>query len=322
MTKVINALEGVKNKANEATAIIEANEKKIPVLEEVLKSPSDKADELAETKKAAATIEAQLLRNEEETIPAEDYEIDPETGEILEDTREVLAMKAGNGTKNTEDSLEISHIKDQIRAHSDELNAMKSVVTVPIKKYPRGTFRTDIAKDIAAFFRKYGFKIKVNGLGEVTIDEKRIKNSLKYTAGNLAETSAYVALPEVLRNGIRIEEHSNHKDRRYPTITIAAPVNFINAKTAERIRGNVGVVVKQTTDNYYKVHRVLAPDGSVLKLNEADATYVEEKLNVSKSATITSASVTDNVTQPKKNGNQNQLGNSANPGEIAENRMK
>ena len=82
------------------------------------------------------------------------------------------------------------------------------------------------------------------------------------------------------------------------------------------------MVVKQTTDNYYKVHRVLAPDGSVLKLNEADATYVEEKLNVSKSATITSASVTDNVTQPKKNGNQNQLGNSANLGEIAETRIK
>ena len=35
---------------------------------------------------------------------------------------------------------------------------------------------------------------------------------------------------------------------------------------------------------------------------EANATYVEEKLNVFKSATITNASVTDNVTQSKKKG--------------------
>ena len=166
--------------------------------------------------------------------------------------------------------------------------------------------KTDIAKNIAKFFARFGFKIPVKGIGDVVIDEKRIKQSLHYT-GNLAELMAYKSLPYVLKNGIEISTHDNHKGRNYKTITIAAPVSFINVESGKKIRGNVGVVIKKTTDNFYKVHRVLAPDGTVLDIEKAEATNVEGELSRSPiAATITSA-VTDNVTLEKKNGKQNAI---------------
>ena len=63
-----------------------------------------------------------------------------------------------------------------------------------------------------------------------------------------------------MEQGIEISSRENHKDREYGTVTIAAPVT-INGK-----RGNMAVVVKKTTGNHYKVHRILTPDGSVFVL--------------------------------------------------------
>ena len=62
-----------------------------------------------------------------------------------------------------------------------------------------------------------------------------------------------------------IGAHSDHKSREYGTVTIAAPV------TIDGQRGNMAVVVKQTTDNFYKVHRILTPDGSVFEMNTNEA---------------------------------------------------
>ena len=65
-----------------------------------------------------------------------------------------------------------------------------------------------------------------------------------------------LAVPKVLKRGILIDGHSNHKGRNYETVTIAAPV-VINS-----VRGNIGVIVKQGGKNKYKTHRILMPDGS------------------------------------------------------------
>ena len=69
-------------------------------------------------------------------------------------------------------------------------------------------------------------------------------------------------MPEVLKNGIEIESRDNHKGHEYGTKTFAAPVE-INGE-----RGNMAVVVKRTTDNFYKVHRIVTPDGQVFKFEQ------------------------------------------------------
>ena len=294
VTRLTNVLEGVKNKAKEAETIIKTNEKNIPKLQEIIESKFDNESELSEVRNRAKDIEAQLLVSDNDAITSSN-------DEVL--ARKIAKPLAGNGKT---DNSEIGHIKEQIKSHSNELNKMEVVATVPIKPYPAGMVKTDIAKNIAKFFERFGFKIPVKGIGDVVIDEKRIKQSLHYT-GNLAELMAYKSLPYVLKNGIEIGTHDNHKGRNYKTITIAAPVSFINVESGKKIRGNVGVVIKKTTDNFYKVHRVLAPDGTVLDIEKAEATNVEGELSRSPIAATIASATTDNVTLERKNGKQNAI---------------
>ena len=66
----------------------------------------------------------------------------------------------------------------------------------------------------------------------------------------------------MLKRGIEISGHGDHKGRGYETLTIAAPVE-LNGK-----RGNMAVVVMRTKGNRYKVHRILTPDGKAFALPE------------------------------------------------------
>ena len=53
-----------------------------------------------------------------------------------------------------------------------------------------------------------------------------------------------------------------HKGRNYSTVTFVAPV-VLNGE-----RGNMAVVVKRTSDNFYKMHRILSPDGKMFIISE------------------------------------------------------
>lgn len=115
-----------------------------------------------------------------------------------------------------------------------------------------------------------------------------------------------MAIPYVLQNGVEISSHADHKGREYGTVTFAAPV------LVDGQRGNMAVVVKQTTGNTYKVHRILTPDGSVFNLSdtkvEAEPTPAgESPKNGSHATPISSAS---DISIPTVGENVN--GNTAN----------
>ncbi len=105
----------------------------------------------------------------------------------------------------------------------------------------------------------------------VLLDRKRINREFNYrptaknteieNASGQAYTTACIAIPSVIEDGIEIEHHKNHKKRGYPTWTYAAPVLIDNE------RGNLAVVVKETSDYFYDVHSVLTPDGHLLVLD-------------------------------------------------------
>lgn len=127
----------------------------------------------------------------------------------------------------------------------------------------------------------------------IEIREKDIDRSLKYLS-NDAEFAALMTVPKVLKRGIEISGHGNHKNRGYDTFTFAAPVE-INGK-----RGNVAVVVRKTGKYNYYTHRILMPDGSEFVFEEnknTEVTTVDVTANKgSKGSTITSVS-NDNVSQ-------------------------
>lgn len=103
--------------------------------------------------------------------------------------------------------------------------------------------------------KKLGYAVDRKGFGVVRISEKDIHGAVAYF-NNAAEFASLYLVPEVIKRGIKNEDHVNHKGRNgVDTITFGAPV-IINGK-----RGNMGVVVK-LTKNYYKTHRILMPDGT------------------------------------------------------------
>jgi len=72
---------------------------------------------------------------------------------------------------------------------------------------------------------------------------------------------AFFVAHKVIKQGIIIGYHTNHKDRSLDTITFAAPVE-LNGK-----RGNMAVVIKIAGRNLYKTHTILTPEGNLFILD-------------------------------------------------------
>ncbi|MBQ3214904.1 MAG: hypothetical protein IJB11_02165, partial [Oscillospiraceae bacterium] len=162
-----------------------------------------------------------------------------------------------------------SSIKEQLIANSEKLNSMDPVAKIST---PTGFNVLDKAgkqKWVIEKLQPTGYTVDRRGFGIIDFAKKRLKSAFNYFRKGSAEEAVFEALPYVLSDGIDISTHPDHKGRSYGTITIAAPV-LVNGK-----RGNMAAVVKKTTANVYKVHRILTPDGSTFVLsdeNEAEPT--------------------------------------------------
>ena len=75
-----------------------------------------------------------------------------------------------------------------------------------------------------------------------------------------------LAAKKVVKKGIEIHNHANHKGRNYLSVTFAAPVEINGVKGIE------AVVIKQTKGNRFSVARIIAPDGTAFVFkNKNDA---------------------------------------------------
>ncbi len=116
--------------------------------------------------------------------------------------------------------------------------------------------------------------IERKGYGPISFEEKWIRNGLKYVSKNSNEVAAIIAVPQILKRGVEIAHDPNHKNRGFSTTTFAGPV-ILNGK-----RGNMAVVVKETSPYHYDVHRILTPDGKAFAIPEyknAEPTMAEAK---------------------------------------------
>jgi hypothetical protein len=151
-------------------------------------------------------------------------------------------------------------VKEQLRMSSDMLGKMNSVASIGksgIKKYDKTAYISalDIILDAS------DNKITASDGDEVIFDERRRKEGHKYLKTD-ADAEAAVLVPTILQKGVVISGHENHKGREYSTKTYAAPVNL------DGKRANMAVVTKQTTDNFYKLHKILTPDGKEIVLDD------------------------------------------------------
>ena len=152
------------------------------------------------------------------------------------------------------------HIKDQIRDNRNNLNALPIVAScnvdaVDINKHGwKGRLKTELAD----FYNKIGTKINRQGFGDVIITPRIINRALEYVHTE-GEAIAFFVAHIVIKQGIMIGYHTNHKDRSLDTITFAAPVE-LNGK-----RCNMAVVIKVAGRKIYKAHRILMPDGNLFE---------------------------------------------------------
>lgn len=162
-------------------------------------------------------------------------------------------------TLSAEDD-EVKRIKQQIRSKQEQLNQMDPVadISIPNRSWNK---QGENRKWAVEQLRSSGYQVDRQGFGKIVFGEKQLNTGLNYLASS-GEIAAFAALPKVLKRGIVIGRHDNHKGRDYGTVTFGAPVR-INGKV-----GNMAVVVKMTNQNQYKTHRILMPDGSAYELQD------------------------------------------------------
>ncbi len=161
---------------------------------------------------------------------------------------------------------ETSSIKEQIAAHQARLNAMDVVAaaTVPTDLPNKDT----AAKWAAEYLRPTGYKVDRQGYGEIYFSKKDIDKGLRY-ADTAEEKAALAVLPQVLKRGIEVGSHGQHKGREKQTITFAAPVELNGT------RGNMAVVVNRHGSHYY-AHRIVLPDGTAFRFSDEQNNAAQE----------------------------------------------
>lgn len=201
--------------------------------------------------------------------------------------------KAVEGVKYSANSGESSSIKEQLINYKTQLESMPVIASInTTQEFNNAKEGYDWAVQT---LKQSGYKTDRVGFGIIVFDEKRLKNGLRYLKTN-SEYTAYALIPKVLKNGIVIGEHSNHKGRGYDTVTFTAPVEI------DGVRGNMAVVVRQEGKNYYKLHRVLMPDGGLFEYKKGSSA---ERAAATPSVVDTPTDTTSNVIIPNSNGNVN-----------------
>lgn len=192
--------------------------------------------------------------------------------------------------KNTSDKTVVS-IKQQIANASKTLNDTEPVVQKNVSEI----FSEMNIKQKRAWAEKealkYGNRVDRQGYGEIEVSRKDVNSALNYLQSD-GEIAAFAALPYVLKRGKEIYREADHKGRGYSTVTFAAPV-VING-----VRGNMAVVVRETSKNHYDMHRIVMPDGSAFTF--------AEKTNAETGPTAATSS-TDALTQPTVSTSKNSI---------------
>lgn len=129
-----------------------------------------------------------------------------------------------------------------------------------------------LTERVAQFYAdNYDGKVERKGLGTVILDKRGVKDSLSHGIGR-NKAAAFAAVPDIIRNGVLIDQKENWKNRKYDSYTIAAPIEIAG-------EGFVGVAIVTrghgTNTNKFYLHEVVLQknllDESIKTDTEADS---------------------------------------------------
>jgi len=190
------------------------------------------------------------------------------------------------------DSDNHSSIKEQLKAHLDEVNSMQPVASV---NYDKATGKPYYEQLDEILRTKFGYKIERKDHGSINFDKDAIKGARSYVFTD-AEAAALIVAPYIIKRGKAISGHKNHKGKGYPSIVYAAPAT---------LNGEVGnVAVSVLYGGARRVHslRVLAPSGKEFILAEIKNTEPKNAGSTTKSGVEpTISSVFENSVSQNQN---------------------
>ncbi len=209
----------------------------------------------------AGEIEARNVEERADLTAEERREKAPALGG--EDT---VFAKSKSWKNLSQNDTEGNTLKEQLQQNKDAINQMP-VAAVIKTEGRKGKSDAMLTKEILSEFKATGYEVERQGFGIVHFGTREIDKAVHY-ANTDAEHAAILAAKKVVKRGIEINYRKNHKDRRYDSVTFAAPV-IVNGKT-----GIVAVLVKKTKGNRFAVARILAPDGKAFVFqNITDAEF-------------------------------------------------
>ncbi len=98
----------------------------------------------------------------------------------------------------------------------------------PVKQLNGSEFSksdVDLVTQVSQFFESVGGKVEREGLGEVELTRRGVKDSLSHGIGR-AKAAAFMAVPDVIKHGKIIDRQTNWKGRGYGTYVIDAPISI------------------------------------------------------------------------------------------------
>ena len=186
---------------------------------------------------------------------------------------------------------ETAGIKEQIANAADKLNAMEPADTITVPANIKTN--REAAEWAINLLKKTGYKIDRQNYGRIVFGEKDIRNGARYATNN-AERAAFAAVPSVLKRGIEIGRHNDHKARSVQTITFAAPV-VLNG-----VRGNMAVVIN-AQGNHYKTHRIVMPDGTTFILEDVKKEDLQRSRGVAENSSLAETTRSSATTVAEQN---------------------
>lgn len=92
-------------------------------------------------------------------------------------------------------------------------------------KMGTGTLKADVEQ----FFREHGNMAHNDVLGDVALNTRGIKDSIAHGMSK-EKAAAYEALPSLIKNGKIVDYVKNHKERRYDSVVLQAPITIASGE--------------------------------------------------------------------------------------------
>jgi len=87
----------------------------------------------------------------------------------------------------------------------------------------------DLITQVDQFFKSIGGKVEREGLGTVELNRRGVKDSIAHGISR-AKSAAFMAVPDIIKNGKIIDYQKDWKGRGYDTYVIDAPITIGNVE--------------------------------------------------------------------------------------------